>query len=60
MGVMPRIRLVFNVCRGDRNTTLPLFRGLVNSAVFHVVGQTFLSLSLGNSRGQGSLKRKDQ
>lgn len=51
VGVMASIGLVFDVCCRDGDTTLSLFRCLVNCSIFHVIGKAFCSLSLGDGSG---------
>ena len=58
MGVVPRRRVVLNVCGGDGNTTFPLFGCLINCAIFEEVGQSLLSLSFRDSGSQGGLVNK--
>lgn len=52
---MARLRLVFNVCGRDGDTTLPLFWSLVDRAIVEEVGESLLRLSLGDGCCEGGL-----
>ena len=58
MGVVPRRRIVLNMCGGDGDTTFPLFRCLIDCAIFEEAGQSLLCLSFRDSSGQGGLVNK--
>lgn len=55
VGIMSVIGLVLDVGGRNGDTTLALFRSLVDSTVFEELGVSLLSLTLRDSRGQGSL-----
>ena len=58
MGVVPRRRVVLNMCGGDGDTTFPLFGRLIDCAIFEEAGQSLLGLSFRNGSGQGGLINK--
>lgn len=55
MCVVSRIRLIFNVCRRDSDTTFSFFGSFVNGAIFEEVCKTFLGLSLRDRCRESSL-----
>lgn len=55
VGIMSVVRLVFDVCCRNGDTSLSLFRCLVDSAVFEESCITFLCLSFRDRCRKGSL-----
>lgn len=55
VGIVAGIGRVLDVSGGNGDTTLSLFGSFINGTVFEEVGETFLSLALGNGGGQCSL-----
>ena len=55
VGVVPRVRVVFDMCGGDGDTTLSLFRGLVDFAIFEERSVAFFSLPFCDGSSQGGL-----
>ena len=57
VGVMPVVGRVLDVCGGNGDTTLSLFRGLVDGAIVEVLCVALLGLSLGDGGCEGGLSR---
>jgi hypothetical protein len=55
VSIMSVFGLVFDMGGGNGDTTLALFRGLINGAIVEKVGETFLCLSFRDSGGQRGL-----
>jgi hypothetical protein len=55
VGVVASIGIVFDVGSGDRDTSLPLFRRLVNRAIIKILRVTLFCLSLGDRCCEGGL-----
>jgi hypothetical protein len=55
VSIMSVFGLVFNMGGGNCDTTLALFRGLIDGAIVEEVGETFLGLSFRDSGGQCGL-----
>lgn len=58
VGVMSVIRLVLDMGRRDGDTSLSLFGGFIDGAIFEVFGIAFLCLSLRDGSCEGGLKKK--
>jgi hypothetical protein len=59
VGVMTGIGSVLDMSCGDGDTTLTLFRSLVDGAIVEEGGETLLGLSLGDGSSKGSLSVVD-
>ena len=55
MRIMTLIRLVLDMSRSDRNTTLALFRSLIDILEVDLLGQTLMSLTSRNRSRQRRL-----
>jgi hypothetical protein len=55
VGVVAAGGLVFNVRRGDGDTTFPLFWSFIDGAILEKFSETLLCLSFGDGSGQSSL-----
>lgn len=56
VGVMSGIRLIFDVCCRNGNTTLSLFRRFINGAIFQKLRKALFCLSFGDGCGKGCLE----
>lgn len=55
MGIVSLFGLVFDVSRGDGDTTLSLFGSLIDGSVVKEVGESLLGLTFCDGSSQGSL-----
>ena len=60
VSVMPVVGGVFNVCRGDGDTTLSFFGGLVDRAIFEEFGVALFCLTFGDGGCEGGLYARSE
>jgi len=55
VGIVSVVGRVFDVCGGNCDTTLALFRSLVDGSILEIASIALFGLTLGDGSSQGSL-----